>query len=199
MPSDIQVFVRFKEHSLFAGEEIQSTITFKNVASVSDNASDYKSWQSRGWAATRRATEHSGPGASGGLSLQNPRLAAINNHGMRKISQSCHKKTASLSTPATGSSGPRSASWTASPVAHSGTSHKHKKSVSIISLGSPDVGNEDTQRAMFPPRTQPTISHSRSASCQVNSGRIVGNYDGLSSCELPFHALRASSYPVCSF
>lgn len=32
MPSDVQVFVRFRDQCVFAGEELHCTITFKNVA-----------------------------------------------------------------------------------------------------------------------------------------------------------------------
>ena len=178
MTSDIQVFVRFKEHSVFSGEEIQSIITFKNVTSTSDNAADHKR-QSRGWAVSG-AAEHPG---SGNLGLQNPRQAAINTHGARKTSKSGHRTTASLSIPFTGSSNPGSTSWTASPAPHSSTSHKYQKSVSIISLGSPDVGNEETRRGFFLPRSRPPINHNRSATLQVNSRGNEGGPDGQARCE----------------
>jgi len=182
MPSDIQVFVRFKEQSVFAGEDIQSVITFKNVASISDkNTWDTKIWHSRGRAASGNATELSQ--GSGGLSSQAPRLAAIKSHGARKRSKSGHRNTASLSIPFIGSSAPTSTSWNAPPVISARPTHNHQRSVSIISLGSPDVGNEDVQRAVFPPRSRPTINHGRSASLQVHPRRTDGSYDGPSSCE----------------
>lgn len=184
MPSDIQVFVRFKEDSVFAGEEIQSIITFKNVASVSDStAPSVKTWSSSGWAASETANEHSLPRGCGGLSPQNPRLAAINEQGASKTSKKGHRATVSLSVPFTGSSAPRSTSWTASPVTHYKPSHSHQRSVSIISLGSPDVGKDDKQRAGFPPRSRPALSRGRSASLQAHPRINHGHHVGPSSCE----------------
>lgn len=184
MPSDIQVYVRFKEQSVFAGEEIQSVITFKNAASISQNiVSDANSRHPRSRATSRSAGEHPQPKASGGLSSQNPRLAAINSHGTRNTSKSGHRTTASLTIPFTGSSVSRSASWAASPVADTRPSHTHKRSVSIISMRSPDVGNEIARSGVFPPRSPPSIDNGRSASHQVRSTRIDGNYDGSPSCE----------------
>jgi RAB6A-GEF complex partner protein 2 len=184
MPSDIQVYVLFKEQRVFAGEDIQSVITFKNVASISENiVPDTNATHSRSRATSGTAGEHQQPKASGGLSSQNPRLAAINSHGTRNTSKSGHRATASLTIPFTGSPVSRSTSWTASPVADTRPSHTHKRSVSIISLGSPDVGNETTRSGVFPPRSRPTINNGRSASHQVRSTRIDGNYDGSPSCE----------------
>jgi RAB6A-GEF complex partner protein 2 len=194
MPSDIQVFIRFKEQSVFAGEEIHSIITFRNVAGDSDSTPDTKIWQSRGWAAPGNAVELSRLGGSGGLNSQNPRLAAINSHGARKTSNSGHRTTASVTIPTAGSSVPRTTSWAASPVPHPRPSHKHQRSVSIISLSSPDVGNEEPQRAVHPPRSRPTINHSISASIQIHQRRYDGAYDGPSSCEPP--CLCFEKYPL---
>jgi len=162
---------------VFAGEEIQTVITFKNVASISDNTPEAKNCNHKGWTASGSAAE------SGGSSSQTPRLAAINNHGARTTSKSGHRTTTSLSIPFTRSSVPRSTSWTASPITRSRPPHNHKRSVSIISMGSPDVGNEETQRAMVPPRSRPAMKHNRSASLQVQPRRNDVNCDGPSSCE----------------
>lgn len=175
MPSDIQVFVRFKDESTFAGELIQCIITFKNVASISDNASDTNNWQPRGSVATRSIAERSPTDRSRGLSSQNPRQTAINSHGGRKTSNSGHRTTTSLTMPPTGSS-------VARPTPPSRPSHKHQRSVSILSLGSPNIGNEDIQAAKFPPKSRPTFNHGRSASLQVYPRKFDANYDGLSSC-----------------
>lgn len=182
MPSNIQVFVRFKEHSVFAGEEIQSTITFKNVASTSDNAADYKDWQSKGWPSSATG-EHSRTGGSANLSMQNPRQAAINIHGARKTPNSGHRTTASLSIPFKGALNSGSTSWTAPPATDSSTSNRHQRSVSIISLGSPDVGTEEIRRAIFPSRSRPPIQHSRSATLQANPRGKEGSPGGQTRCE----------------
>ena len=36
MPSDLQVFVKWKEQTVFAGEDVECTITFKNVAEIAE-------------------------------------------------------------------------------------------------------------------------------------------------------------------
>ena len=182
MPSDIQVFVRFKEQSIFAGEEMQSIITFKNVASISDStASDTKTWHPRGWTASGNAAEH--PQGSSGSSSQTPRLAAINSYGARKTSKSGHRNTASLTVPLTGSSVSRSPLWTASPVTGSTSSRNHQRSVSITSLGSPNVGREAAPRAGFLSRSRPTMNHGRSLSLQVHHTRTDEEYNGHSTCK----------------
>lgn len=192
MQSDIQVFVRFKERSVFAGEEIQCTITFKNAGSIADNITpDMKTWQPGSWTTSGSAAENSLSKRGGGLGSQNPRLAAINNRGARKTLKSGHRTTASLSIPSTSSSMSGSTRGTAPSVTQSRPSHKHQRSVSIISLGSPDIGNEGTQRATFPPRSRSTVNHSRSASLQVHSRRSGGNYGGPSSCEHRIFASRS--------
>jgi RAB6A-GEF complex partner protein 2 len=199
MPSDIQVFVRFKEQSVFAGEELRSIITFRNVASISDNGSADKTRKSRGWTALGNASEWSRPGGSGGLSSQNPRLAARNSEGTRKTTKRGHGTTTSLTIPFAESSVARSASWTASPVNHSTPPHQHQRSVSIISLGSPDVGNEDRQRANFPPRSRPTLNRGRPTSSQMYPKSIRGNYDAPSSRKPFILASRISPYRPYSF
>ncbi|ERF69445.1 hypothetical protein EPUS_07849 [Endocarpon pusillum Z07020] len=180
MSSNIHVFVRFKEQSIFAGEEIQSIITFKNVANTPDDiTSETKTWRPRGWVPFANPAEHSGE--SGSLSSQTPRLTAINNHGARKASKSGHRNNASLNIPFIASPVPRSASWTASPVTRSGPVDNHQRSVSIISLGSPDAGKDEGQRPTLPQRSRPTLNHGRSASLQVQHRGNDENYLELSS------------------
>jgi RAB6A-GEF complex partner protein 2 len=163
MPSNIQVFVRFKEQSVFAGEEVQCVITFKNVATLQAPVFEPKSWPST----ARESPAQPQPNKPGdGLKSQNPRLAAIHSHGARKTSQSAHRATASMSIPAKGSPVSRSTSWSASK-----RPEKHQRSISIISIGSPDAGMDETSGSPFFADSRPTINHSRSASLQVDSGR----------------------------
>lgn len=185
MPSDIKVFVRFKERSVFAGEDVQAKITFRNVASISENAtSNTKGSQSLDWTARGRAAEHLRPGGNGGPASQNPRQAAISYHGARKIPKIGHRATSSLSIPSTVSSVPRSTSWTGPPGTNSRSIRKHERSVSIISLNSPDVGSEDIQRrSALPGRTRLVIEHGRSTSLQGRAERTDGTYDAGSSCK----------------
>ncbi len=184
MSPNIHVFVRFKDQSVFAGEEIQSIITFKNVANIPEETTpETKTWHPRGWVSSGYTAEHAGP-----------RPTAINNHGARKASKIGHRNTASLNIPFTASPVPRSTSWTASPIVRSNPAENHQRSVSIISLGSPDFGNDEGQRASRPPLSRPTFNHGRSASLQVQYRGNDENHLGLASGNYAIFASRILPY-----
>lgn len=171
MPSDVQVYVRFKEPCVFAGEEVICTITFKNAANL--DTPDVGRRPSRGWPGSGLNARYIKPGAPG-LEVQSARSAAISVHGARKTSNA-HRSKPSLSIPGTGVAGPRSASWTASPNVSRKTPKEHQRSISILSFGSPSVESDDVRRDAASSRGTPT--HARSASIalrQKSDGRHLG-------------------------
>jgi len=171
MPSDIQVFVRFKEPSVFAGEQLDCTITFKNVASeqYDGSLSDTKSGRHSRRVSLVEQPATTPRGNNAGWSKENPRLATAALHSPRSIISRGHRATASLSIPK--SSG--------TPIGTPATSYKekaavrpspnHQKSMSIISAESADVGGDyDSQKsARMPERPRPDISHRRTSTLQV--------------------------------
>ncbi|KKZ68409.1 hypothetical protein EMCG_00178 [[Emmonsia] crescens] len=168
MQSDIQVFVRWKEQTIFAGEDVECTITFKNVT-PSDSSTDLSASQKH----SRRGSRPMNGVVNGGnyspakslnpFSFNNRRSGVASplnrQHGFDKS----HRTAASMSSPlALSHSFPPTTATNNNGVQASG--HRHKRSVSIISLepekqGPPSV-NQRVGRA-----------HSRSASFQVFSKR----------------------------
>jgi hypothetical protein len=185
MPSDIQVFVRFKEPSVFAGEELECIITFKNVANEHHDPSPLDTRSGRH---SRRVSlvEQSATtplGSSAGWSKENPRLATAALHSTRSSFSRSHKATASLSIPKSSGTtiGYPSMPYGEKAIVKRGPNHQ--RSVSIISAGSADVGDDfESQRAaQMPERSRPDLSHRRTSTLQVYPERFLGlSKEGLS-------------------
>lgn len=175
--SDIRVFVTFPESStVFAGEKLECKITFKNVSPIpganrgvpqlllqKPTANGY------GLPANGNAL---GGGKNKGVPLQLPtglRSGTMSPRLPTGRSSSGHKPSLSLSVPA----GPKPpASPLPPPSANGGIGHKHKRSISIVSLGS-EAGvegqgrgqGEDGFKSPHTPQGRPARGgHGRSAS-----------------------------------
>ncbi|EEQ87551.2 hypothetical protein RJZ56_001409 [Blastomyces dermatitidis] len=187
MQSDIQVFVRWKEQTIFAGEDVDCTITFKNVT-PGDSNTDLCAYQRH----TRRGSRPMNGVVSGGnyspakslnpFSFNNRRSAAASprnrQHGFDKF----HRTAASMSSPLSLShSFPPPTTANNNGVQSPG--HRHKRSVSIISLEPEKQGAPAVNQRMG-------NAHSRSASFQVFSKRneLYG--------ESPHPASRPSHYRI---
>ena len=185
MPSDIQVFVRFKEPSVFAGEELECTITFKNVANEQNDASPLESRSGRH---SRRVSlvQQSATtprGSSTGWSKENPRLAAAGLHSARSSLGRIHKATASLSMPKSSGTVLASPATPYSDKAVVKPGPEHRRSVSIISAGSVDLRDdyESQKIARMAERSRPDLSHRRTSTLQAYPERGLGlSKDGLS-------------------
>ncbi|CUS09563.1 unnamed protein product [Tuber aestivum] len=181
--SDIRVFVTFPESAaVFAGERLECKITFRNISPSpgsqrshvpmhgSPRASGGFASGAGGSALGGKAVPVQSPTAAGNRSTTaSPRIPSA-----RPVSH--HKPSLSLSTPATKS--PVSPAPPAS-AAGNGGGHKHRRSISIVSLGS-DVGVEGGGRGQGEEavRSPPLIQgrqgrggHSRSSSLQTMSRR----------------------------
>ena len=178
MPSDIQVFVRFKEPSVFAGEQLDCTITFKNVASEQYDASplDAKSGRHSRRVSLAEQLATTPRGNNAGWSKENPRLAAAALQSPRSIISRVHRATASLSIPKSSGTpiGTPSTPYREKTVVRPGPNHQ--RSVSIISAGSADVGDDyDSQKsARIPERLRSDVSHRRTSTLQVYPERSMG-------------------------
>jgi RAB6A-GEF complex partner protein 2 len=160
--TNIRVFVQWTEQTVFAGEEIECQITFKNIATTQ---------------APSRALLH--PSAANGFtsggerqrktsaaqiktnSTQSPRASAPNKG---------HRTALSLTAPV-GPLQPQSApeSWNGETSKVSKEGGTHRRSVSIISIGASEGGFEDIKSHGSLPDRPRGISrgHGRSASLQI--------------------------------
>ncbi|OAA54866.1 Rgp1 [Cordyceps fumosorosea ARSEF 2679] len=170
----IRVFVHWRDQTVFAGEDIKCTITFKNVARESDtargNQPNQAAQQRRNNSDRQRLLSNLasplGANRNGrGSSITAPPPAS-NGRG--------HRRSAlSLSIP---SARPNSRSaavqWPsgAGSFSESRPGHAHKRSLSIVSIGSGGTIDDHTQRNEIPSR--PAMlhrGHNRASSLQIMS------------------------------
>jgi hypothetical protein len=183
MPSDLQVFVRWKEQTVFAGEDVECTITFKNVAANESHepAGAQQPQHQRG--NVSRSVNGSANGdyfSSKSISRflpNNRRSFPLRPQGRpQPPAGRTHRVSSSLSTPVAPSQG--FPPLQPLPETHKGQSsgHRHKRSVSIISLD-----NDGKERKPGHPHFNthvPTRGHGRSASLQVFSKRSDNYREG---------------------
>jgi RAB6A-GEF complex partner protein 2 len=185
MPSDIQVFVRFKEPSVFAGEELECNITFKNVATEQHDTS---ALDSRSGRHSRRVSlvEQSATtprGSSAGWSKENPRLATAALHSARSGIGRNHKATASLSIPKSSGTAIASPSTPHVERAVVRPGPNHRRSLSIISAGSAGFREDsDSQKSVqIAERSRPGLSHKSTSTLQAYPEGVLGlSKEGLS-------------------
>ncbi|KAM5469277.1 Golgi membrane exchange factor (Ric1p-Rgp1p) subunit [Microsporum audouinii] len=168
MLSDIQVFVRWKEQTIFAGEDVECTITFKNVTEeeagneVVGTTKHYRGG-SRPINTVTDGTNYSPAKSLNPFSFNNPQRRPQSS-GYRPR-QPLHRSSASVgSSPILSQSfPPTTASRTNGTTNPRG--HSHKRSVSIISLET-DISH-DRKPLSSPQSPRPTGRHTRSASFQA--------------------------------
>ena len=162
--SNIRVFVQWKDSTVFAGEDIECTITFKNVAPPegSDRSPVRKQ---NGYATGERQRKllpvHSSTRPS--ISRNSSFASQLPPPHIRG-----HRPALSLQAPST-AGGLRSPVPPSAASGNIANGQKHGRSVSIVSLGT-DVGTEVGHDRGVPIR-RPTRGHARSASLQVVPGR----------------------------
>lgn len=170
MPSDVQVFVRFKQQCVFAGEELNCVITFKNVAEHESSATGAGALrQTKRNSISQIVAAQAAAGISNLLSTTTrPQNVRSPSAGREARPQARHQGSYSLSTPAT----PIPRGPSPSNEAHPTTQrppNSHQRSVSIISMNSPIInsGNPDNSRTQSKP-----LTHRRS-STMTGTGRQI--------------------------
>ncbi|KAK1972182.1 Rgp1-domain-containing protein [Colletotrichum sublineola] len=161
--SNIRVFIRWHDQTVFAGEEIKCTITFKNIARDPNQQR-----QSQRLAPADRP-RHVSPllrgKASAGLTPPN----SAQTRG--------HRSALSLNVPAAQSrSRAGSVPWPSShsPSALEHRSNGHKKSVSIVSIGSTSTIHDDNQSNAGSVKSHWSgRGHARASSLQIVSRRAA--------------------------
>ena len=178
MPSDIHVFVRFKEQAVYAGEDVECTITFKNVAGIHSNPSPpapKSGRHSRRVSLVEQAAQTPRV-RSGGWGADAPRLAVSQRQGSWGETGRGQRPTSLLQVP-TESVQEDGLPAKAAEVSNARPGHKHHRSVSIISLGSPDVDTHtvNTPTLEVPNRARPSIGHKRASTVQLHSARPLSS------------------------
>ena len=161
--SDIRVSVQWKSSTVFAGEDVECTITFKNVARAQGTPSPNSQLRGHGFNRERwkdTLPTHIIQKPAGGHQRQSS-LASVSQPGNRT-----HRPALSLNTP-NGSHFPSSAPSNAPPAQRSGSREGGKRrSISIVSIGSNLVEEEPIHGPPLSGIKRPSRGHSRAASLQ---------------------------------
>ena len=161
-PSDIHVFVRFQDQSVFAGEELKCTITFKNILDQYEAPTPTLH--------ARRNSRTTSISKIAAAAARQP-SAQADNRITRATSRQASLANAGLGLTGIGSSGSGDHSPQSAPdgsVQQTRPEQKHQRSISIISGGTPVV----TQGQGLPPASgqRPSGNHRRSSTIQVVTG-----------------------------
>lgn len=163
---NIRVFVRFDDDgtTLFSGEELKCTIVFKNVAQAVPSSAGSTSSnpnQLRPPPQSRAAIHH----ASSRLAPPPTTSTSAPRRG--------HRPSSSMSAPAkTSRSRAGSVPWTPPfhpPETHPSNGHSHRRSVSIVSIGSVNSVDSHATSTAGSTASRPGRGHGRSASLQIVS------------------------------
>ena len=175
--NNIRVYVQWTEQTVFAGEDIECEITFKNVAPTpTPSRTSLHPSAANGFAPGAERQRKAPASQTKSNSTLNTRPGPPPGRG--------HRTTLSLNVPV-GSvrSQPASGQWSGGPPKAAKEGGTHKRSVSIISIGASEGGVDDaTNQRSFPERPRGiSRGHGRSASLQivprrhgVNGGPISG-------------------------
>ncbi|KAK7429207.1 Golgi membrane exchange factor (Ric1p-Rgp1p) subunit [Neonectria magnoliae] len=155
--SNIRVFIRWHDQTVFAGEEVKCTITFKNVASGSNQPRPQPPPERSRLASPLR------PKSNHGLTPP-PSAASGRGHFRSALSLSVpssrsHSRSGSVQWPAPTSS---------TSDRHPAPGHAHKRSLSIVSIASNSTVDDLSQRNEPPMRGQrQPRGHGRASSLQI--------------------------------
>lgn len=166
---NVRVFIRWDEQTVFAGEEIKCTITFKNVTpDASQRAAAAGNRQ--GGASDRKTLQRVKPNV--GLTPPTSFAATGPSRG--------HRPSLSLSAPAAFSrSRSGSSQWPQlpphPPKSSDNRGHSHGRSISIVSVGSASATADDAHSPAGNVRPQrPGRGHGRASSLQISPRAGLG-------------------------
>jgi hypothetical protein len=179
-PSNIRVFVKWAEQTVFAGENIECQITFKNVANIPSpskhNAYSLAANASAGVERQRKSSPlHTVTPQTRNTAPQLQRPPPVTRG---------HRSTLSLNVSSADLRSQRgTSSWKDGHVAAGGEDRGHRRSVSIMSIGHNDNVNDDlaSQSSLGTPSRRPSRGHARSASLQIVPRRSNGSGGGPTS------------------
>ncbi|EDO02890.1 hypothetical protein SS1G_05367 [Sclerotinia sclerotiorum 1980 UF-70] len=160
LQSNIRVFIQWKEQTVFAGEDIECQITFKNVATTPPSSKS--SLNSSGSNAFLQSPErHRRPPSQIKNSSLSPR-SGIPNRGD-------HRSSLSLTVPPESVHSKQSEQWSRGVSRYGRGGEGHKRSLSIISMGaSESAADEAASHGSLAERSdRGERGHGRSASLQI--------------------------------
>ncbi|KAI9739382.1 MAG: hypothetical protein M1818_005070 [Claussenomyces sp. TS43310] len=181
LTSGIRVFVQWSEQTVFAGENIECQITFKNIAPPSNSPGDGSH------SARTNGFSLNGERSRKPLSSQTPTHQArhiTSQHSHPPMSSRGHRSTLSLNVL------PGDARLQRTPESSKDESGKvglgeasHRRSVSIISLGRGEglVDDLGSQGNLGVGQRRPSRGHTRAASLQIVPRRSNGNWGPVSA------------------
>lgn len=161
--------MKWKDQTIFAGEDVECTITFKNVA---DGTGEAKNGGHHSHQRKQSRAANVTPQSDSFFSLKSP-LFNTNRRSFPSRNPH-HRLSSSLSSPLIGS---HSFPPPSTPRSASSYGHKHKRSVSILSIESEGGGDKTPRTSSQFNRPRPTRGHGRSASLQVVPRRYEGYED----------------------
>ncbi|KAI1456135.1 Rgp1-domain-containing protein [Annulohypoxylon moriforme] len=176
--SNIRVFITWDDQTVFAGEDIKCHITFKNIAPGPNQA---RSSSQQPPTIPERSRQPS--------PLLSPRTKP--NNGLTPPAPTRgHRSTLSLTVPSSSSRlrGPPQ-QWTPTQSSPQRPGHAHKRSLSIVSIGSAATIEEQSQGKTSPARPpRHPRGHGRSASLQISprGGLINGPHSAALPSRRPF-------------
>ncbi|KAK3180741.1 Golgi membrane exchange factor (Ric1p-Rgp1p) subunit [Lecanicillium sp. MT-2017a] len=171
--SDIRVFVHWRDQTVFAGEEVKCTVTFKNVArdasqtkqnngrNAQQNSQRPNTDRNRLLSALTAPLHNRGRGSTGAVSTP-PSTTTTRGHRRSALSLTIPTAASRIHTAAV--------QW---PHSGGGPSddrpgHAHKRSLSIVSIGSTSTVDDQMHRQEAPPRSvAPRRGHNRASSLQI--------------------------------
>lgn len=170
--SNIRVFIQWADQTVFAGEDVECEITFRNIASNPTPArSSLQPPPTNGFGprSERQRKPPTGPARSDNVSGPRPAPPVGG-----------HRTTLSLSGPVGADRSQGSGSWAAGHAKPPKTGHAHKRSVSIISIGASEGAADDfTSHGSAADGSRRMMrSHGRSASLQLIPRRHGGPTSG---------------------
>ncbi|KAI1210303.1 Rgp1-domain-containing protein [Annulohypoxylon truncatum] len=176
--SNIRVFITWDDQTVFAGEDIKCHITFKNIA---PGPNQTRSSSQQPPTIPERSRQPS--------PLLSPRTKP--NNGLTPPAPTRgHRSTLSLTVPSSSSRlrGPPQ-QWTPTQSSPQRPGHAHKRSLSIVSIGSAATIEEQSHGKSSPARPpRPPRGHGRSASLQISprGGLINGPQSAALPSRRPF-------------
>ena len=186
--SDIRVSVQWKNSSVFAGEDLECVITFKNVSQAHyAPKSPSPNSQPRVASFGRDRWKESLPQHSANRSLGHTRNNSVSN--AEKPSQAIlrgHKPALSLSNPHSIRQNPATGlKDTTKPTVNSGHDGRHRRSVSIVSIsGDPLTSQYDQKQRQASIGKRPGRNHARATSLQaLPRNTSMGKFEP-TSCKL---------------
>ena len=160
MSSNVRVFVHWNNPTVFSGEDLECKIVFKNVALPPDSPTEFT--------ANNQQQRVRAPSPT---TVSSVKTSAPPNSRLPPRRAPGHRPTVSLDVPIGRDKVRGSGSWAGHPNGTPAHGHKHRRSVSIISLGTglsvEREGGHNQGSGQTLTARRPVRNHTRSASLQV--------------------------------